>query len=142
MKQMGYKRTEDGKWEETTRYIERQSGILAVWVAMTTHQLNPRATTQENPFPISFAWRWAARTLNHQATSEIECAMMATFLEVASQFIVKVYKRQGHKIVRLAFDGRWIGAIKGPAVGRLEVMKDEFLKSGRIGEENFGAFVP
>ena len=88
MKRMGYSRTEDGKWEETTRYIERQSGIFAVWTAITTHQLNPRAISRDakvHPFPLANAWRWAARTLNHQATSEIECAMMATFLEVVNQ---------------------------------------------------------
>ncbi len=146
MKRMGYKRTEDGKWEETTRYIERQSGIFAVWVAMTTHQLNPRAISQDaetgHPFPLGNAWRWAARTLNHQATSEIECAMMATFLEVVNQQFVRAYRRQGQKVVNLAVGGQWVAGIRGPAVGRLEIMRDEFQRTGRIGEEGFGAFVP
>jgi nucleoporin GLE1 len=145
MKRMGYKRTEDGKWEETTRYIERQSGIFAVWIAMTTHQLNPRALNQDaeaHPFPLKNAWRWTARTLNHQATSEIECAMMATFLEVANQQFLRRYGRQGQKIVHLAVGGQWVNGIRGPAVGRLEIMRDEFQRTGRIGEEGFGAFVP
>src|SRR5579859_4209014 len=96
MKRMGYKRTDDDKWEEQTRYIERQSGILAVWAAMTTHRLNPKAPSQEtenNPFPLSNAWRWAARTLSHPATGEIECAMMATFLEVVTEKFLQNYKR-------------------------------------------------
>jgi len=145
MKRMGYKRGEDEKWEETTRYIERQSGIFAVWVAMTTHQLSARALTpdaQAQPFPLSNAWQWAALTLNHMAASEIECAMMATFLEVGSQAFVQRYGRQGRKIVDLATRGEWIGGIKGPAVGRLEIMREEFSRNGRIGEEGFGAFVP
>ena len=145
MKRMGYKRTEEGKWEEITRYIERQSGIFAVWISMTTHELNPKALGQDaqvQPFPIAYAWRWAARTLNHQATNEIECAMMATFLEVVNQQFLRAYKRQGQKIVRLAVSEQWIGGIKGPAAGRLEIMRDEFLRVGRIGEEGFGAFVP
>src|SRR5277367_800315 len=123
MKRMGYKRTEDGKWEETTRYIERQSGILAVWTAMTTHRLNPRSISQDaelHPFPLANAWRWAARTLNHQATNEIECAMMATFLEVVNQQFIPTYRRQGHKLVTLAVSERWTGGIRGPAAGRLE----------------------
>jgi nucleoporin GLE1 len=145
MKKMGYKRTDDGKWEETTRYIERQSGIFAVWVAMTTHQLNPKAADQEsggNLFPLKYAWRWAARTLNHPAINEIECAMMATFLEVVNLQFIRTYRRQGQKVVNLAVGGQWIGAIRGPAVGRLEIMRDEFQRTGRIGEEGFGAFVP
>ena len=145
MKRMGYKRDEDGKWEETTRYIERQSGIFAVWTAMTTHRLNPQALNQGvelNPFPLSNAWKWASRTLSHHATNEIECAMMATFLEVVNQVFMATYKRQGLKVVRLAVSDRWIREIKGPATGRLEIMRDEFLRSGRIGEEGFGSFVP
>ena len=142
---MGYKRMEDGKWEETTRYIERQSGIFAVWAAMTTHRLNPRALDQESeqhPFPLSNAWKWAARTLNHPARNEIECAMMATFLEVVNQPFIQKYGRQGQKIVLLAVGKKWVGEIKGPAVGRLEIMKEEFMRTGRIGEAGFGAFVP
>jgi len=142
---MGYKRTEDGKWEETTRYIERQSGIFAVWAAMSTHRLNPRAPDQESeghPFPLSNAWRWVARTLNHEATNEIECAMMATFLEIVSQSFIQKYGRQGQKIVQLAVGGKWVGQIRGPAAGRLEIMREEFQRTGRIGEEGFGAFVP
>ena len=145
MKRMGYKRMEDGKWEETTRYIERQSGILAVWTAMTTHRLNPRAISQDaevHPFPLGNAWRWAARTLNHQATNEIECAMMATFLEVVNQQFLPVYRRQGYKLITLAVSGHWTGGIRGPAVGRLEIMRDEFQRTGRIGEQGFGSFVP
>lgn len=146
MKRMGYKRTEDGKWEETTRYIERQSGIFAVWTAMTTHQLSTKAVSQHTdtaqPFPLANAWRWAARTLNHQATSEIECAMMATFLEVVNQRFVRAYRRQGQKLVNLAVGGQWVAGIRGPAVGRLEIMRDEFQRTGRIGEEGFGEFVP
>jgi nucleoporin GLE1 len=145
MKLMGYKRMEDGKWEEVTRYIERQSGIFAVWAAMTTHRLNPRAVDQESeghPFPLSNAWRWAAHTCNHSATCEIECAIMATFLEVTNQPFLRKYGRQGQKIVRLAINGKWSGEIRGPAAGRLEIMRDEFQRMGRIGEEGFGAFVP
>jgi nucleoporin GLE1 len=145
MKRMGYKRTEDGKWEETTRYIERQSGIFAVWIAMTTHQLSSKAldrSTQMDPFPLTNAWRWASRILNHRATNEIECAIMATFLEVVNQKFLRTYGQQGQKIVRLATSKQWIGEIRGPAVGRLEIMKDEFQRNGRIGEEGFGAFVP
>ena len=145
MKRMGYKRGEDDKWEETTRYIERQSGIFAVWIAMTTHQLNAKALTQdaeERPFPLSNAWRWASRTLNHRATNEIECAMMATFLEVVNVTFVQRYGRQGRKIVEVATGGEWTGEVRGPAVGRLEIMREEFYKNGRIGEEGFGAFVP
>jgi nucleoporin GLE1 len=142
---MGYKRTEDGKWEEITKYIERQSGIFAVWAAMTTHRLNPRAGDQDSeghPFPLSQAWRWAARTLNHPATNETECAIMATFLEVTNQPFLRKYGHQGRKIVHLAVNGKWTGEIRGPAAGRLEVMRDEFQKNGRIGEEGFGEFVP
>ena len=145
MKRMGYKRDEDGKWEETTRYIERQSGIFAIYIAMTTHILNTRALTPDSaaqPFPLSNAWRWAARTLNHSATNEIECAMMATFLEVGNRAFVAKYGRQGRKIVDVATGDEWIGAIRGPAPGRLEIMREEFLRNGRIGEEGFGAFVP
>jgi nucleoporin GLE1 len=145
MKRMGYKRTEDGKWEETTRYIERQSGIFAVWTAMTTHRLNPQALNQgveSHLFQLSNGWRWASRTLSHQATNEIECAMMATFLEVVNQVFLATYKRQGMKIVRLAVSERWIGGIRGPAAGRLEIMREEFLRRGMIGEEGFGSFVP
>ena len=144
MKHMGYKRTEDGKWEENTRYIERQSGIFAVWAAMTTHRLNPRVPDQEadHPFPLSKAWRWAARTLNHTARNEVECAMMATFLEVTNQAFITNYKLQALKIVRLAVGGEWTDGITGPAVGRLQIMNDEFSRTARIGEENFGAFVP
>jgi nucleoporin GLE1 len=145
MKRMGYKRMEDDKWEETTRYIERQSGIFAVWIAMTTHQLNPRALNQDSevrPFPLSHAWRWAARTLNHGATNEIECAMMAMFLEVANIQFLQRYGRQARKVVELAVGGEWVGEIRGPAVGRLEIMRDEFHRNGRIGEEGYGAFVP
>ena len=145
MKRMGYKRTEDGKWEEITRYIERQSGIFAVWIAMTTHQLSPKALGHEadvQPFPMAYAWRWVARTLNHPATNEIECAMMATFLEVVNQHFLRTYKRQAQKIVSLAVSAQWIRGIRGPAVGRLEIMRDEFQRTGRIGEEGFGAFVP
>jgi nucleoporin GLE1 len=145
MKRMGYKRDDDGKWEETTRYIERQSGIFAVWIALTTHQLNPRVLGQDadaNPFPIANAWRWAARTLNHYAVTEIECAMMATFLEVVNQHFLKRYGRQGRKVVWLAVEGHWVNGIRGPAVGRLEIMRDEFRRKGRIGEEGVGAFVP
>jgi nucleoporin GLE1 len=145
MKRMGYKRTDEGKWEETTRYIERQTGIFAVWIAMTTHRLNPRSPDQESeehPFPLSNAWKWAARTLNHPASDEIECAMMATFLEVASQSFIRKYARQAQKIVHLALSEKWIGGIRGPAVGRLEIMKDEFGRTGSIGQEGFGAFVP
>jgi len=142
---MGYKRTDEGKWEETTRYIERQSGIFAVWVAMTTHRLNPKAPSQEaeeHPFPLSNAWRWAARTLNHRARNEIECAMMATFLEVGSRAFLQNYERQGRKIILLAVSEQWIGGMKGPAVGRLEIMKEDFQRTGKVGEEGFGAFVP
>src|SRR5271170_5190483 len=145
MKRMGYKRTEEGKWEELTRYIERQSGIIAVWAAMTTHQLNPKALNQEaesNPFPLAYAWRWAARTLNHQSTGEIECAMMATFLEVVNQHLLRTYGRQGQKIVSLAVTQQWAAGIRGPAAGRLEIMREEIQRTGRIGEEGFGAFVP
>jgi nucleoporin GLE1 len=145
MKLMGYKRIDDGKWEETTRYIERQSGIFAVWTAMTTHQLNPRAVSQDaetHPFPLKNAWLWAARSLNHQATCEIECAMMATFLEVVNQQFLRTYRRQGQKLINLAVSGQWAGGIRGPAVGRLEIMRDEFRRTGKIGEEGFGAFVP
>jgi nucleoporin GLE1 len=143
MKRMGYKRTKDSKWEETTRYIERQSGIFAVWTAMTTHKLNPQALSQGvDPFSLSNAWRWVSRTLSHQATNEIECAMMATFLEVVNQVFLVTYKRQGVKVVRLAVSERWIGGIRGPAAGRLEIMRDEFLRRGMIGEEGFGSFVP
>ena len=145
MKRMGYKRTEEGKWEEPTRYIERQSGIFAVWVAMTTHQLNPTAMGQDaelNPFPLANAWRWAARTLNHKASNEIECAMMATFLEVASEPFVRTYRQQGQKLVNLAVSEQWFGKIRGPAVGRLGIMRDEFQRTGRVGEDGFGAFVP
>ena len=144
MKRMGYKRTEEGKWEETTRYIERQSGILAVWVAMTTHTLTAKATAADGnnrPFPLSNAWRWAARILNHKATSEIECAMMATFLEVANQHILMTYQRQGQKLVALAVDKSWVGQIGGPAVGRLEIIRDEFYRKGKYGEDDFGGFV-
>jgi len=141
MKRMGYKRMEDGKWEETTRYIERQAGIFAVWTAMTTHKM-PAKESEGNPFPLSFAWRWAARTLNHRARSEIECAMMATFLEVANEQLLLTYKRQGSKVVNLAVSGQWLGELRGPAIGRLEIMRDEFKRKGRIGEEGFGAFVP
>ncbi len=141
MKRMGYKRMEDGKWEETTRYIERQAGIFAVWTAMTTHKL-PGKEAEGNPFPLSFAWRWAARTLNHQAGSEIECAMMATFLEVVNEEFISTYKKQGAKIVKLAVSSQWVGSLRGPAVGRLEIMGEEFQRNGRIGDEGFGAFVP
>jgi nucleoporin GLE1 len=145
MKKMGYKRTDDGKWEETTRYIERQAGIFAVWTAMTTHKINPKAPTQEaenHPFPLFNAWRWAARTLQHQARCEIECAIMATFLEVVNQTFVRTYGRQGRKLVALVVSGSWTVGMKGPAVGRLEIMGEEFQRTGRIGGEGFGAFGP
>ena len=145
MKKMGYKRTEDAKWEEQSRYIERQSGILAVYVAMTTHQLNPRAVagTELSPYGLANAWRWAARCLNHVASGEIEVAMMATFLEVANQALLRGYGRQAVKLVRVAFREEWSRQVeKGPARGRLEIMRDEFERVGRIGEEGFGGFVP
>jgi nucleoporin GLE1 len=142
MKRMGYKRMEDDKWEEQTRYIERQSGILATYAALTTHTLNAKAGIP-TPYPLSFAWRWAARSLNHPAGGEIEAAMMATFLEVTNQALVNGYGRQAYKLVRVAVGGEWVAAVvKGPARGRLEVMGDEFSRTGRIGEEGFGAFVP
>jgi len=112
---------------------------------MTTHQLNARALTPDaeaQPFSLSNAWQWAARTLNHAATNEIECAMMATFLEVVNQAFVQKYGRQGRKIVDLATGVEWTGEIKGPAVGRLGIMREEFYRNGRIGEDGFGAFVP
>ena len=145
MKKMGYKRTEDTKWEEQFRYIERQSGILAVYAAMTTHQLNPRAVAgmELTPYGLANAWRWAARCLNHVASGEIEVAMMATFLEVANQALLKVYGRQAVKLVTVALGEEWSRQVeRGPATGRLEVMKDEFQRTGRIGEEGFGGFVP
>jgi nucleoporin GLE1 len=142
MKRMGYKRMEDDKWEEQTRYIERQSGILATYAALTTHTLSAKAGIP-TPYPLSFAWRWAARSLNHPAGGEIEAAMMATFLEVTNQALVKGYGRQAYKLVRVAVGGEWVAAVvKGPARGRLEVMGDEFSRTGRIGEEGFGVFVP
>jgi len=142
MKRMGYKRTDDGKWEEQTRYIERQSGIFAVWAAMSTHELPKTQESPVHPFPVSYAWRWAARTLNHPARNEIECAMMATFLEVVNQKLLRVYGRQARKVISLAVSQQWIGQLRGPAVGRLEIMRDEFAKKGKIGDDDFGAFVP
>jgi len=145
MKKMGYKRTEDSKWEEQSRYIERQSGILAVYAAMTTHQLSPRAVagTELTPYGLANAWRWVARCLNHVAGGEIEVAMMATFLEVANQAILRVYGRQAVKLVMVALGEEWSRQVeRGPAKGRLEIMKDEFERTGRIGEEGFGSFVP
>lgn len=142
---MGYKRTDDGKWEERTRYIERQAGIFAVWTALTIHRINPKVSTQEaenHPFPMANAWRWVARMVSHPARNEIECAMMATFLEVVNQMFVRTYGRQARKVVMLAVGIEWTGDIRGPAVGRLEIMGEEFQRTGRIGEEAFGAFVP
>jgi hypothetical protein len=68
--------------------------------------------------------------------------MMATFLEVASEQFLSTYKRQGSKLVNVAISGQWVGELRGPAIGRLEIMRDEFQRTGRIGEEGFGAFVP
>jgi nucleoporin GLE1 len=142
MKRMGYKRMEDNKWEEQTRYIERQSGILATYAALTTHTLSAKAATP-SPYPLSFAWRWAARSLNHPAGGEIEAAMMATFLEVTNQVLVKEYGRQAYKLLSVAVGREWVALVgKGPARGRLEVMADEFSRTGKVGEEGFGAFVP
>jgi nucleoporin GLE1 len=143
MKLMGYKRGDDDKWEETTRYIERQSGIFAVWGAMGTHQLNPKTLTNDNnPFPLAYAWRWIARALNHRATGDVECALMATFLEVVNEALLKRYGRQAQKIVRLAVGGEWSNGLRGPAAGRLEIMREEFGRTGRVGEDGFGSFVP
>jgi len=142
MKRMGYKRMEDNKWEEQTKYIERQAGILATYAALTTHTLSAKAGTP-SPYPLSYAWRWAARSLNHPAGGEIEAAMMAAFLEVTNQALLKGYGRQAQKLVRVALGGEWVAAVvRGPATGRLEVMADEFARTGRIGEDGFGGFVP
>ena len=82
--------------------------------------------------------------MNHVAGNEIEIAMMATFLEVGNQALLRIYKRQAVKLVRTAVGGEWVGVgiARGPATGRLEIMKDEFERVGRIGEEGFGSFVP
>ena len=142
MKRMGYKRTEDGKWEEPTRYIERQSGILATFIAQTTNRLPASpASPSSHPYPLLHAWKWAARILRHTCRSEIEAGMMATFLEVVNQAFLKEYGKQGRKVVSLAV-GEWRGEVRGPNAGRLEIMGEEFMRMGRIGEAGYGEFVP
>ncbi|GAO46558.1 hypothetical protein G7K_0788-t1 [Saitoella complicata NRRL Y-17804] len=137
MKLNGIKRFEDGKWEDESPYTERMCGIFATYIATTQTEL---WNNQPNLLPFSASWKWMARLLNKPPQSSASPAIYSMFMDIAGEKFVRVYGKQGDKMIRLAVGG-WVEAgkgIEGPAMRsssvRLQIMGEEYIKTGKLKE--------
>ncbi|CCG84581.1 protein of unknown function [Taphrina deformans PYCC 5710] len=129
-KSLGYKRNSEGKYESSTTYLERQSGIFILWAATCSLEL------KSSPYNISNGWKFLARLVNSSITDEelrnVAFAMVSSFMEIAGKSLVQRYGNQGRKLLQVT--ALWVGPdMKGANASRLRILLEEYLTTGKIG---------
>jgi nucleoporin GLE1 len=132
-KRMGYRRNEQGKWEEDTQYSERISGMTSVWAIMTSARLSG---SRVQHYPISLAWAFLARHVNRPVdqTRDADFAAVAAWWDMSAEKLITAYGRQGTKLLNLAWDD-WTAAVANkryPASVRLRLLGEDWKSSGKL----------
>lgn len=110
---MGWKRTSDGKYEDVTQYAERVSGIMILFVTITTLKLDQTylGFSQEwtNPWPLGYSWTLAARIMDSMPSliSEEHFTIMGGWWDACSGHISRAYGKQGAKLLTLV-STKWV----------------------------------
>ncbi|KAI5966448.1 uncharacterized protein KGF55_000757 [Candida pseudojiufengensis] len=130
---MGYKRNEDGKWEDDVKYDERVSGICTVWAVMT-HARDSKQSV--GIFSQIGSWQFIARLLNTnlQLIKNTHFELIANWWEATGVEFLKYYGQQGNKIAILMFI-QLVGAVSNrryPSAARLHLIGEEWIKKGKI----------
>ncbi|KAI5953643.1 hypothetical protein KGF54_003015 [Candida jiufengensis] len=130
---MGYKRNEDGKWEDDVKYDERISGICLVWAVMT-HERSVNESIGIYSQPSS--WQFIARILNTNLSliRNTHFELIANWWEGTGRELLGIYGEQGKKIAYLMFT-QFIGAVSDrryPSAARLHLVGEEWLQRGKI----------
>ncbi|KAF9971416.1 hypothetical protein BGZ73_005649 [Actinomortierella ambigua] len=107
----------DGKWEDETEYIARQSAIFALYCAIM--QTTPLQGS--NPYPIHHGWTWMARILNMPPRA-ITPNLINVFLDICGPAFLDTYRGQALKVLQLLFDEFLVLIPKkgGPGTSRLK----------------------
>jgi len=94
MEEQGYRKRLSGDgFESQESYVERISGILAVYAAILQ---TPTVTV--HPHGLKHAWTWLARLLNMKA-QDITATVLLIFLEIAGYRLQQAYGRQFFKCI-------------------------------------------
>ncbi|KAK9474477.1 GLE1-like protein-domain-containing protein [Dipodascopsis tothii] len=134
---MGYRRV-DSRWEDESAHTERMSGITAVWSAITQVAFS-EASNVQHPYPISNSWIFVTRTLNLDSKEirNTHYAVIASWWDLAGERFLKSYGLQGKKLLHCVckvwtVHGR---QSKYPAATRLDLLGDQWNKTGKVGLE-------
>jgi nucleoporin GLE1 len=122
--------------EHVTVYTKRMTMIVAVLAA--TMQTLPWESNQKQPIGLSIGdcWTWLARLVNENPPHLMTGSLILTILEVAGFELLRIYRRQFHKLLlliasqvcpRLSKDAR-SGAAN--AVGQLEILITQYQTNG------------
>ncbi len=129
---LGWKRRQEGKYEEVTSYIERQSGMFTLWSATTSLKL------KASPYGIEHGWKFIARLLNARIEDpdlrNTAYAIVASFLDVCGKSFGNMYKGQAVKMIKAI--AIWVGPdSKGANAHRLRITVEQYFRTGTLGIE-------
>ncbi|CAI5757994.1 unnamed protein product [Candida verbasci] len=130
---MGYKRNkDDNKWEDTTKYDERMSGIITVWSVMSRiHDEN-----QIGIYSYDSTWKFLARILNlsNELLTNTHFALLGNWWEATAVEFLNRFGKQGQKICELVvFDLTNSVANKSfPSAQRVKIMGEDWLQNRKI----------
>ncbi|BFZ55998.1 Nuclear pore complex nucleoporin component [Savitreella phatthalungensis] len=127
-KLLGWRRKPDGKYEDATSYLERQTGIFRLYAAILSFDF------PQSPWTPQCSWRWVAHHLNLKVSDadlrNVNFAIAATFLDIAGRSAVAAFGSAAEKL--LVALGRWVANETGPNANRLRILLEE-CQLGKIG---------
>lgn len=130
---MGYRRGDDGKWEDDSQYAERIAGMTSVWAIMTSSRLSGDRVQH---YPISQAWTFLARQVNRPVdqTRDADYAAVAAWWDMSAEKLLTAYGRQGSKLLDLVWDD-WTAAAadkRYPSAVRLRLLGEDWKSTNKI----------
>lgn len=131
---MGWKRNSDDKWELSTSYDERISGMMTLFAVIT--RLDTMVPGQANPWSFEYSWMLVARICNtplNLLTNVHFVALGAWWDATAHQFLQK-YGNQGAKLLRLLGDQLTSAVADRKYVGaaRLRILMEDWVSTNNI----------
>lgn len=119
--------SQSNSFETEDKYIDRMSGILLIYAAMT------QSSCPNNPHGLDHAWSWIARLLNMPPTIYTSTFLLL-FLKVVGPKLQQKYKRQFVKLIKFIREVYFnqLPSSSTASNTRLELFLDELFNHGYV----------
>lgn len=131
---MGWKRNSDNKWEASTAYDERMSGMITLFSVITG--LDSMVPQMENPWSFQYSWMLVARIANTplKLITNVHFVVLGAWWDaVALQFLQrfgnqagKLMKLIGDQLTSAVADRKYVGA------ARLRILMEDWTTNNTI----------